>query len=131
MTNDEIQPYRIGWGRLPRMAGEYRRLLPMIIRGVQGDGRRVPRRRWWPKVRRDLLTLLTHHPKYLVHLPWQAEAEHQRFARRGLTAGTAQRRMRADAEHEQRTGERSPYQAKRWRRAQRWDRANLPPRGGA
>lgn len=121
----DIEPYRIGWGRLPRLIGEYRRLLPLIVRGVQRDGQRVPRRRWLPKIRRDLTTVLTRHPKYLLHRPWQAEAEGQRFARRGLTANAAERRMRADVEHEQRTGERSAYQAMRWRRARRWDRKNL------
>lgn len=123
----DIQPYRIGWGRLPRLVGEYRRLLPMIVKGVQGDGRRVPRRRWLPKIRRDLRTLLTRHPKYLLHRPWQAEADGQRFARRGLTAASAGRRMIADVDHEVLHGRPSRYQ--RWRRfrARRWDRKNLPP----
>jgi hypothetical protein len=122
----DIQPYRIGWGRLARLAAEYRRLIPLIIKGTQGDGQQVPRRLWLRKIRRDLRTVLTRHPKYLLHLPWQAEAEGQRFARRGLTAADAASRMRADVEHEQRTGTRSPYQAMRWRRARRWDRKNLP-----
>lgn len=122
----EIQPYRIGWGRLPRLLAEYRRLLPLIARGVQGDGQRVPRRRWLPKVRRDLRTVLTRHPKYLLHLPWMAEADGLRFARRGLTAAAARRRMVADLEHELRTGERSRYQRYRWWRARRWDRKHLP-----
>lgn len=125
MTDDQIRAYRIGWGRLPRLIGEYRRLLPMIVKGVQRDGRRAPRRRWLPKIRRDLKTVFTHHPKHLLHRPWQAEVEGPRFARRGLTAATAERRMRADIEYEWRTGGRSPYQAMRWRRARRWDRRNL------
>lgn len=121
----EIQPYRIGWGRLPRLIGEYRRLIPMIARGVQGDGQRVQRRRWWPKIRRDLRTVLTHHPKYLLHLPWQAEADDQRFARRGFTAAAAARRMIADVDHEALHGMPSRYQ-RYWRwRARRWDRKNL------
>jgi hypothetical protein len=125
-VSDEIRPYRIGWGRLTNLAVKYRRLLPMIIRGRQGDGQKVPRRRWWPMVRRDLLTVLTHHPKCLIHLPWQAEADDQRFARRGLTAEAARRRMVADVDHEWLHGERSPYQARRWCRVRRWDRKNLP-----
>lgn len=121
----EIQPYRIGWGRLPRLAGEYRRLLPLIARGTQGDGRRVPRLRWLRKIRRDLRVVLTHHPKYLLHRPWQAEADGLRFARRGLTERTATRRAMADLAHQQRTGQPSHYQRYRLMRARRWDRKHL------
>lgn len=123
----EIHGYRIGWGRVPRLVAEYRRLLPLIVAGKQGDGRKVARRRWLPKVRRDIRTVLTHHPKYLLHLPWQAEYDGPlRFARRGLTKRAAERRMRHDVEHELRTGQRAPYQAWRWWLARGWDRRNLP-----
>jgi hypothetical protein len=125
LAGDQIEPYRIGWGRLPHIATKYRRLLPMIARGQQGDGQKVARRRWWPTVRRDLRVLFTHHPKYLLHRPWQAEAEGQRFARRGLTPAVAARRMQADAAYQNRTGRSSPYQARRSRRARGWDRRNL------
>jgi hypothetical protein len=123
---NEIEPYRIGWGRLPRLFGEYRRLLPMIAKGVQGDGKRVKRRRWLPKIRRDIKTVLTHHPKYLLHRPWQAEADDLRFARRGFRPETAVRRVVDDLEHLARTGEHSRYQRFRKWRARRWDRKNLP-----
>jgi hypothetical protein len=120
------EPYRIGWGSLSRLAGKYRKLIPMIIRGVQGDGRRVPRRRWLPMIRRDLKNIFTSNPKSLMHVPWQSEAEGLRFARRGLTAAGARRRMERDVAHELATGQRSRYQAWRWWRARRWDRRNLP-----
>jgi hypothetical protein len=122
----DIEPYRIGWGRLSRLVGEYRRLLPKIVRGVQGDGQRVQRRRWWPKIRRDLLSVLTRHPKYLLHLPWQAEAEGLRFARRGFTPAQAKRRIMADLDYAVLNGEPSRYQRYRHWRARRWDRKNLP-----
>lgn len=124
----DIQPYRIGWGRLPRLIGEYRRLLPLIARGVQGDGQRVPRRRWLHKIRRDLHTVLTRHPKYLLHRPWQAEADGQRFARRGFTAAAAARRVVADVDHEVLHGQPSRYQRYRRWRARHWDRKHLPAR---
>lgn len=123
----EVHGYRIGWGRLSRIFAEYRRLVPMIAAGKQGDGQRVKRTRWLPKVRRDAWTVLTHHPKYLLHRPWQAEYDGPlRFARRGLTRRAAERRMIHDVEHEMRTGRRAPYQAWRWRLARGWDRRNLP-----
>ena len=122
----EIQPYRIGWGRLPDMIRKYRRLIPLIAKGIQADGQRVARRRWVSTVRRDLRVLLTRHPKYLLHRPWQAEADDQRFARRGLTPTAAARRMIADVDYQALHGKPSPYQ--RWRRlrVRRWDRKNLP-----
>jgi len=127
----DIRPYRIGWGRIAELAAKYRQLLPLIARGIQADGQRVPRRRWWPTIRRDLHMVLTRHPKYLLHRPWQAEADALRFARRGLTAATAQRRMCADLEHELLTGKPSRYQRYRRWRARRWDRKNLPARPAA
>lgn len=120
------QPYRIGWGLLARLVARYRPIVPMIVRGRQGDGQRVPRRKWWSMIRRDLRNLVTGHPKRLVHVPWQAEIEGLRFARRGLTPARAVRRVVGDYEHERRTGRRAPYQALRWRLARRWDRKNLP-----
>lgn len=128
MSTDETRPYRIGWGRLPSLIGEYRRLIPMIARGVQGDGQRVQRRRWLRKIRRDLHIVLTHHPKYLLHRPWQSEAEGLRFARRGFTPEAARRKMLADLECELLTGQPSRYQRYRRWRARRWDRKNLPSR---
>jgi hypothetical protein len=125
---NDIQPYRIGWGRLPRMIGEYHRLLPLIARGIQGDGQRVPRRVWLPKIRRDLRMLLTRHPKYLLHRPWQAEHDAVRFARRGVRPETALRRLHADLDHLWVTGMPSRYQRYRLWRARRWDRRNLPER---
>jgi hypothetical protein len=125
----DIQPYRIGWGRLADLTRKYRRLIPLIARGVQADGQRVPRRRWWSTIRRDLHMVLTRHPKYLLHRPWQAEADDQRFARRGFTAAAAARRMVADVDHEVLHGRPSRYQRYRRFRARRWDRKNLPARG--
>jgi hypothetical protein len=125
----DIQPYRIGWGRLPRLIGEYRRLLPLIARGIQADGQRVKRRRWLRKIRRDLRMVLTRHPKYLLHRPWQAESDSLRFARRGFTPAAARRKAIADLDHELLTGQPSRYQrCRRWR-SRRWDRKNLPDAG--
>jgi hypothetical protein len=123
-----IEPYRIGWGLLARLAGRYRKLVPLIIRGRQSDGQKVRRTRWLSMIRRDLKSIFAGHPKRLLHQPWQAEAEGLRFARRGLTPRQARRRMEHDVAYELVTGQRAPYQ--RWRRwlARRWDRKHL---GGA
>lgn len=116
----EIHAYRIGWTRRFVPAQLWLRLL----RGRQPDGRRAPRttyvRSIWSYLRRWLAN-----PKGWLRQPWQAEAEGQRFARRGLTRAGAERKMWRDVEHEVLTGQRSLYQRYRWWRARRWDRANL------
>ncbi|MDG4792116.1 hypothetical protein O7626_40590 [Micromonospora sp. WMMD1102] len=125
MTTERIDAYRIGWTRRFVPA----RLWLCFLRGRQPDGRRVSRsayaRRIWSYIRRWLVN-----PKDWLRQPWQAEAEGQRFARRGLTPAAAERKMRRDVEHEMLTGRRSLYQRYRWWRARRWDRANLPSGGG-
>jgi hypothetical protein len=121
----DIQGYRIGWGTLAQLMQRLRLLVPCLIQGRQPDGQRVRRWLYMLTIRRNVRTYLFVHPKRLVHAPWQAEAEGQRFARRGLTKASAERRMRHDVEHELITGKRAPYQAYRRWRARGWDRRHL------
>lgn len=100
------EPYRIGWWTHRWWPTTL--MLRCLVRGRDPQGRRT--RRWY------YVTTIARRLRMLQrpHRPWQSEAPlHCEFARRGITAASAQRKMQRDVDQYLLHDEPSPWQQRK------------------